>query len=330
MPASTEKTPKELIKPARLVPGQTIGIAAPSSQANDPERVRFALETVESLGFRVRAAEHLYARDGYLAGDDATRSADLNNLYRDDTVDAIFCLRGGYGASRLLPLLDYEAIRANPKIILGYSDITSLLLAIHHLTGQVTFHGPIAGQTFTPYTLAEFKKVLMTPQAPQMLGAAPAFERGEGRVEKDNRVTTLVPGKVRGRLLGGNLSLVAHLTGTPYMPDLSGALLFLEDVGETVYAIDRMLTQLWLAGSLQKIAGLVFGKFSEMRASGYAQDRILEEVLAERARTLGLPAISGLMIGHVDDQTTIPLGCLAELDASSGTLCLLEEPVSYQ
>jgi len=328
MPASTDKTPNVLVKPRRLAAGQTIGVAAPASPPNEPEKVRFALETVESLGFRVKPAQHLFERYGYLAGDDATRAADLNSLFTDDEVDAIFCLRGGYGASRLLPLLDYEAIRANPKIMLGYSDITSLLLAIHHLTGQVTFHGPIAGQSFTPYSLAEFKKVLFSPQAPMTLGAPPAFERSEGCVEKENRITPLVPGKTQGRLLGGNLSLVSHLIGTPYMPDMTDAILFLEDVGEAVYSIDRMLTQLWLAGSLQKVAGIVFGKFTEVSSSEWIQNRLLEEVLAERPRALGIPAVCGLMIGHVDDQTTIPLGCLAELDTNSGSLRLLEDPVS--
>jgi muramoyltetrapeptide carboxypeptidase len=328
MPGLNSTAPLATIKPARLAAGQTIGIASPASPPNEPESLRFAMETVASLGFKVKPAAHLFARNGYLAGDDATRAADLNELFADDEVDAIFCARGGYGASRLLPLLDYDAIRAHPKVILGYSDITSLLLAIQHKTGLVTFHGPIAAQSFSAYTLAEFKKVLFAPQPPLSLGAVPPFEGGEGRVEKTNRLTTIFPGKTQGRLLGGNLSLVAHLTGTPYMPDLAGAILFLEDVGEAVYSIDRMLTQLWLAGSLQKLAGIVFGKFSEMRASEWIQNRILEDVLAERSRALGIPTLSGLMIGHIEDQTTLPLGCQVELDADRGFLRLLEMPVS--
>ena len=318
----------QIIKPRRLKAGQTIGIVAPASPPNEPESLRIAIETVESLGFRVKPAPHLFDRAGYLAGEDAARAADLNALFADDEVNAIFCARGGYGASRLLPLLNYEAIRAHPKIILGYSDITALLLAIQHKTGLVTFHGPIAGQSFSAYTLAEFKKVLFSPAVPLSLGAAPAFEGGEGRVERTNRITMLAPGKAQGRLLGGNLSLVAHLTGTPYMPDLAGAILFLEDVGEAAYSIDRMLTQLWLAGSLQQVAGIAFGKFSELRSSEWVQDRLLEDVLAERSRALGIPTISGLMIGHVEDQTILPLGCLAELDAGNCSLRLLEEAVS--
>lgn len=316
-----------LIKPRRLAPGQTVGIVAPSSPPNEPESVRIAIDIVESFGFRAKPAPHLFEREGYLAGEDALRAADLNALFADEQVDAIFCVRGGYGASRLLPMLDYDIIRANPKILLGYSDITALLLAIYHRTGLVTFHGPIASQTFTPYTLAEFKKVLFDPRPPMPLGAPPPFERSEGRVERANRITSLFPGKVQGRLLGGNLSLVAHLIGTPYFPDLTGAILFLEDVGEAVYSIDRMLTQLWLSQHLQKVAGVVFGKFTEPRPSEWVQNRLQEDVLAERVRALGIPAVMGLMIGHVEDQTVLPVGCLAELDASRGTLTLLEQPV---
>jgi muramoyltetrapeptide carboxypeptidase len=320
--------PIPIIKPARLKPGQTVGLVLPSSPTNEPERVRFALDMLDSLGFRARPAPHLFERNGYLAGDDATRAADLKALFADESVDAIFCGRGGYGASRLLPMLDYDLIRANPKILMGYSDITALLLAIYQRTGLVTFHGPMVTQSFSPYSLAEYKRVLLGSPVPIQLGSPPPFERGEGMVEKLNRITTLVPGRARGRLLGGNLSLVSHLLGTPYLPDLDGAILFLEDVSEAVYSIDRMLTHLWLAGHLQKVAGIVFGKFTEQPAhSEYVQNRILEDVLAERARALNIPCAVGLMIGHVDDQTTLPVGCMVELDASAGTLTLLEEPV---
>jgi muramoyltetrapeptide carboxypeptidase len=329
MPELNDKTSKPLIKPPKLKAGQTVGIIAPASPPNEPETLRFAIETIESLGFRVKPAPHLFDRFGYLAGNDVARAADINDLFADDEVNAVFCARGGYGASRLLPLLNYETIQSHPKIILGYSDITALLLAIHQKTGLVTFHGPIAAQTYSEYTLTEFKKVLFSEGNGQpTIGAAPAFERSAGRVEKTNRITCLSPGKARGRLLGGNLSLVAHLIGTPYMPDLTGAILFLEDVSEATYSIDRMLTQLWLAGSLQKVAGIAFGKFSEPPSSEWIQDRLIEDVLAERARVLGIPAVSGLMIGHIDDQTTVPIGCMAELDANTGSLRLLETPVS--
>ena len=318
-----------LIRPRRLAPGQTIGMVAPSAAPNEPERIRFAIETVESLGFKVRPATHLYDRDGYLAGDDAARAADLNAMFADDEVDAIWCVRGGYGAMRILPALDYALMRRRPKPLIGYSDITALHMAIQRHAGLVTFHGPVAFRAFTPYSLAELKRVLWAPEMPARLGSPPPFERAEGRVDWENRVATLVPGKARGRLLGGNLCLMAHLVGTPYLPDLRGAILFLEDVEEAYYRIDRMLTQLWLSGALAGLAGVAFGKFTGCEPSPFfLQNRPLEEILTERFRELGIPAVSGLMIGHIDDQTTLPVGCLAELDADAGTLTLLEPGVS--
>jgi muramoyltetrapeptide carboxypeptidase len=318
-----------LVRPRRLSPGQTIGLVAPSSPANEPERLRFAIETVESLGFRVRPGAHLFDREGYLAGADTARAADLNDMFADDAVDAIWCARGGYGASRLLPLLDFAGMRANPKPLIGYSDITALHMALHTQAGLVSFHGPVAWRALTPYTLGELQRVLFAPEAPLRLGAPPAFEPRPGQVEWENRVTTLQPGRARGRLLGGNLCLMAHLVGTPYFPDLRGAILFLEDVDEAYYRVDRMLTQLWLAGALAGVAGVAFGKFTEGGPShGFVQNRVLEDILAERCQALKIPAVAGLMIGHVENQTTVPVGCLAELDADARTLTLLEPGVS--
>lgn len=318
-----------LLRPPRLAPGQTLGLVAPSSAPNEPERVRFAVETIESLGFRVRPGAHLYDRDGYLAGADAARADDINGMFADDSVDAIWCVRGGYGASRLLPALDFALMQRRPKALIGYSDITALHMAIQRHTGLVSFHGPVGFRAFTPYTVAALKAVLWSPEAPIRLAAPPPFERRPGQVDWDNRVTTLVPGKARGRLLGGNLCLLSHLTGTPYLPDLRGSILFLEDVDEAHYRIDRMLTQLWLSGALDGVAGVALGKFTRCEPSPFfLQDRPLEEILAERFRALGLPTVSGLMIGHIDDQATLPLGCLAELDADAGTLTLLEPGVA--
>ncbi|MGH7397828.1 MAG: S66 peptidase family protein [Candidatus Rokuibacteriota bacterium] len=318
-----------LLRPRRLAPGQTIGMVAPSAAPNEPERVRFAIDTIESLGFKVRPGAHLYDRDGYLAGSDAVRAADLNAMFADDDVDAIWCLRGGYGASRILPALDYALMQRKPKALIGYSDITALHMAIHRHAGLVTFHGPVAFRAFTPYTLGELRRALWTAEVPARLGGPPPFEGAEGRVDWENRVATLVPGKARGRLLGGNLCLMSHLCGTPYFPDLRGAILFLEDIEEAYYRIDRMLTQLWLSGALAGVSGVAFGKFTSCDPSPYfLQNRPLEDILAERCRALGVPAVSGLMVGHVPDQTTLPIGCLAELDADTGTLTLLEPGVS--
>jgi muramoyltetrapeptide carboxypeptidase len=303
-------------------------MVAPSAAPNEPERIRFAIDTVESLGFKVKPGAHLFDRDGYLAGGDATRAADLNAMFADDGVDAIWCVRGGYGASRILPALDYALMQRKPKALIGYSDITALHMAIHRHAGLVTFHGPVAFRAFTPYSLGELKRVLWIGETPVRLGGPPPFERTEGRVDWENRVATLVPGRARGRLLGGNLCLMSHLCGTPYFPDLRGAILFLEDVEEAYYRIDRMLTQLWLSGALAGVAGVAFGKFTNCNPSQFfLQNRPLEDILAERCRALGVPAVSGIMVGHIDDQTTLPVGCLAELDADAGTLTLLDPGV---
>jgi muramoyltetrapeptide carboxypeptidase len=315
------------MKAKLLQPGQTIGLIAPSSPSRDDDDVRMASEVLESLGFRVKESANLYRRTGYLAGSDAERAADLNAMFADDTVDAIFALHGGYGASRILPLLDYDLIRQNPKVLLGYSDITALLSGIFTQTGLITFHGKVADGNFTDYSLAEFKKVLMGDPTGAPIGAAPPFAVKAGQVDRENRLVRMVPGRAQGQLIGGNLTLLSHLIGTPYLPDFRGKILFLEDVGESVYRIDRMLTQLRLAGQLQRVAGIVLGKFTDCPArysSGVSLR--LTEVLEDRCGGLGVPVLRGLMIGHIADQTVVPVGCLAELDADAGTLRLLEAP----
>lgn len=318
----------DLIKPRRLESGQTVGVVAPAYTVDVDDHIHAALETVASLGFRVKAGEHLFARHGYFAGDDAARAADLMAMFADPEIAGIMCLRGGYGCSRLLPHLDFDLIRRNPKVMVGYSDVTALLNPIRARSRLVTFHGPIAAHAFSPYTYAEFCKVVVEGQSGVTLGAAPPFAAAPGKVDWTNRAVTLASGVARGRLVGGNLTLLAHLAGTPHAVDMRGAILFLEDVGESVYSIDRMLTQLWLAGALQQAAGIVLGKFTEIRPARHAHQFTLEQVLRDRFAALGIPAVQGLMIGHVDDQTTVPIGCLAELDADARTLTLLEAAVS--
>lgn len=322
--AAGELQPK-IRRPARLREGMTVGLVSPASNVWENEDIRFAADVVKSLGFEVKAGANLYERDQYLAGSDEARAADLNAMFADSGVDAVFCLRGGYGSARILPLLDYRTIAANPKVLLGYSDITALLNGIHRHTGLITFHGPIAAQNFTDYTLEEFRKVLVKSSAPVPLGAPPPFDGGPGRVERENRISRFRGSRARGRLVGGNLSLVASLLGTPYEPDFRGRILFLEDVEEAPYRIDRMLTQLRLAGKLNEVAGIAFGKFTE--ADTDENTFSVEQVLRDRTADLEIPVVRGLMIGHVDDQTVIPVGAMAELDGDRGSLTLLESPL---
>lgn len=318
---------KAMTKPARLKPGQRVGIVAPASSVPEFDQITMAKEIVASLGFEPVEGENLYARTNYLAGEDRGRAADVNAMFADDSIDAIFCLRGGYGTTRMLPYLDYDVIRANPKIITGYSDITGLINAITVKTGLVTFHGPIALQNFTDYTLSEYQKVLVNPSASTVIGAAPPFESRAGLIDKTNRILTITGGKARGRLVGGNLTLLASVNGTPYEPDYDGAILFLEDVDEAPYRVDRMLTELWLSGHLQKVAGIALGKFTD--TGGYGGNEFsLEDVFRMRFEPLGVPTVRGLMIGHVEDQTTVPIGIEAELDADQGAIRLLEPAVT--
>lgn len=319
-------TPQPLLKPKRLQAGMTIGVVAPSSPAPENEAVRYGLELVESFGFKVKPGKHVFARTQYLAGTDAERADDLNAMFADPAVDAIMALRGGYGAMRILPMLDYAMIRANPKALIGYSDITALHCAIHQRCGLITYHGQTAMSPFSDYSIAEFQRVLMQPEARMRIGAPPPFQKGPGKVERENRITPINPGVVRGRLIGGNLTLVSCLMGTPWEPDFTGRLVFLEDVHETPYRIDRMLTQLVISGKLSKAAGLIYGKFTDAEATGNTFS--LEEVLIDAARSAGIPAARGVMIGHVDDQTVVPVGVEAEFDAGTGALTLLESPIT--
>lgn len=314
-------------RPARLRQGQRIGIIAPASSVPEFDQITMAGEIITSLGFEPVEGKNLHARTHYLAGDDRGRAADVNAMFADNSVDAIFCLRGGYGTTRMLPYLDYDVIRDNPKVIIGYSDITGLINAITVKTGLVTFHGPIALQNFTDYTLNEYRKVLVEPTPTAVIGAAPPFETRAGLIDKTNRILTITGGKARGRLVGGNLTLLASINGTPYEPDYEGAILFLEDVDEAPYRVDRMLTELWLSGHLQKVAGVALGKFTD--ADGYGGNEFsLEDVFRMRFESLGVPTVRGLMIGHVEDQTTVPIGIEAELDADKGNIRLLEAAVT--
>ncbi len=313
-------------KPRRLAAGNTVGLVAPASPASEDEVIRFAGDLLRSFGFRVKEGRHLYDRTLYLAGDDRDRASDINAMFADDSVDAVFALRGGYGTQRLLPYLDYDLIRANPKVFIGNSDITGTLIAMHEKTGLVGFHGPSAGGNFSDYALAEFRKVLMEPADRTRIGEAPAIETREGRVEKKNRITGFSGGVAEGRLTGGNLTIVSTLMGTPYEPDFRGRIVFLEDVSEAPYRIDRMLTQLWLAGKLQQAAGIAFGKFTDTEDDGNTFS--IEEVLRMRCASLGIPVIGGLMIGHISDKTTVPMGIMARLDADAGSLELLEAAVT--
>ncbi|HEU4827833.1 MAG TPA: LD-carboxypeptidase [Gemmatimonadales bacterium] len=311
--------------PRMLVPGARIALVAPAGPLLERDDLRRAEELVRAIGCEPLLGRNAHAHLGYLAGSDAERAADLNDALRNPEAHAIWCIRGGYGMTRVLDQVDFAAFARQPKPVIGYSDITALLLALHHGTGIPAFHGPIARHGLTGFSRAHFERVLMRPEAPGLLDRLP---QADGvLVPREHRIATLSAGTAEGRLIGGNLSLIQCLVGTRFLPDLRGAILFLEDVGEEVYRIDRMLSHLRLAGALDGIAGVVVGQFTEMGRRGADGAMGFDRVLSHYLDPLGVPVAMGFPIGHVDDQWTLPIGIRARLDADAGTLELLEPAV---
>ena len=325
--AAGQRKPAPL-KPRRLAPGDTVGLVAPANATFQAVDLQIATESLQALGFKVLVGGHLRDRHGYLAGQDKDRAADINGFFADAAVRAVLPIRGGWGSSRVLPYLDFDAIRRNPKVVLGYSDISALLLAIHAKTGLVTFHGPNGMGRWDAFSVDYFKRVLM--QGESILFENPR-QLSEQNVltQTENRTMTISGGKARGRLLGGNLTVLTTIVGSPYLPSWDGAIFFCEDVNEDYYRIDRMLTQLKLAGILSRLAGFVFGTCSECGPGDDAFGALtLEEIFADHIKPLGIPAWSGAMIGHGMPQWTLAQGIEVEADADAGTLRMLEPGVT--
>lgn len=316
-----------IVKPPRLQPGDTVGLIAPASGAFEPATIREGVETLQSLGFKVKTGKYIKEKYGYLAGSDEKRVADLHQMFKDEEVKAIVALRGGYGSMRLLNLIDYNLIKKSPKIFIGYSDITSLNLAIFHKTGLVTFHGPVAISSFSRYTQEYFWKVVSsTEPIGELKHPDPA-----NPLRPTAHLNTIRSGIATGRLLGGNLTLFTALLGTPYEVDTKDAILFLEETGEEPYDVDRMLTQLLLAGKLDHVAGIVFDKCPDCKPSDYKpafyNTFSLEEVLEDRLGQLDCPVLYGLNVGHEADKPTLPIGIKVTLDGDRKILILEEAAV---
>ena len=309
------------VRPRRLRPGDTVGLISPAgvtTDATDVDRARAALAT---LGLETVVAPHALAEVGYFAGTDAQRADDVTRLFADPQVDGILAMRGGWGCARILPHLDFEVIRANPKVLCGFSDVTSLLLAITARTGLITFHGPNATSNLNGFTGDRFRRVVMDAEALTL--ANPTYGP-DTPVLARYPTTTLRPGRARGPLLGGNLTVLASMVGTPFLPSLDGAILFVEDVGEAIYRIDRMLTQLGQAGLLDGIAGFVFGACNRCdHDSGDSEGFTLDAVIRQHVEPLGVPAYTGATIGHLGPKLTVPLGAEVEIDAEAGASRLL-------
>lgn len=307
--------------PGPLKKGDTVGLVSPSAATPDRIQFEFARETMEALGLKVKFGEHLRERRGHLAGADANRAADLNSMFADPEVKAIICLRGGSGAARILSLIDYPSIAAHPKPIVGYSDITALHCAIHSQTGLITFHGPNGTGSWNSFNANQFRQVFLEQV---LMTYQNEVVKTDDLVVKQNRIQTLRPGVAKGRLLGGNLTVLAALSGTPYYPDFQDAILFVEDVEEDPYRIDRLLSTLALNGTLSKIKGFVFGQCTDCNPSGGYGSLTLDEILDDYILPLNIPAYRGAMIGHIPRQFMLPFGADVEMDSSQGKIRMLE------
>jgi muramoyltetrapeptide carboxypeptidase len=320
-------TDMPIIKPPAMKKGNKIGIISPASNLDSREDINIAKEVIEWLGFQPVIGKNIYNQYGYLAGKDEERADDVNEMFKRNDIDGIFCIRGGYGTMRILPYLDYQSIKEHPKVIIGYSDITALLLAIHKMTGLVTFHGPVALSTFTDYTMEYLKRAIFINQP---IGSIKMPKRNTNTIETENRLIKIRSGKASGHLIGGNLSLYTSLFSTPYDIPAKGKLLFLEDVGEEPYRIDRMLTQLWLSGKTDELSGIIIGKLTDVKPKEYKpsfdNNLNLEDILRTRFEPLKIPVVYGYMIGHIKDKVTIPIGIKATID--NGDFIIEENAVS--
>jgi muramoyltetrapeptide carboxypeptidase len=318
--------PAGTIRPARLRPGDTVGLVAPASATFQQVELDIARESLEALGLKVKVGRHIMDRHGSLGGQDKDRAADINRFFDDSSVKAVLPTRGGWGTSRLLPLLDYETIRRNPKVMMGFSDITALLNGIHARTGLVTFHGPNAGGRWDEYSVGLVKRVLFDGEAVTFDNPKETSDRNV-LTQTENRIRTITPGRATGRLLGGNLTVLTAILGSPYVPNFDQAILFLEDVGEDWYRVDRMMTSLKLAGILSKVRGVIFGTCSECGPGEGFASFTPEEIFADHLAPLGVPAWHGAMIGHAQPQWTLPVGAMVTIDATLGTVAMTEGAV---
>lgn len=315
-----------LIKPARLKAGDTVGLVAPGGHT-DAAAIAKAIKNIESLGFQVKPGRNLEAVYGNYGGVPEQRLEDLHAMFADPEVKAIWAIRGGSGCIQLLAHLDYGLIRRNPKILIGYSDITALHLAIQKQVGLVTFHGPVASSTFADYSVSHLLNVLMRPEDEYTIPMALENSR-KAEEEPHYALRTVVPGVCEGPLIGGNLCLVSALVGTAYAANYKDGILFLEEVNEAPYRIDRMMMQLHLSQGFGSAAGIMLGICENCGPQDSDISLTLDETTDQHLKPLKQPAVTGYSFGHIRNQFTLPMGIRARLDTERQTLTLLEPAVT--
>lgn len=313
------------IKPKQLQKGDTIALIAPG-YALAKNKLEQSIKNLKALGFKPYYTNRIHGNHGYFSDTDEERLADIHEAFANPTIKGIICARGGYGCTRLLSKIDYSLIQQNPKVLMGYSDITALSNAIYQKTGLVTFHGPVASSFEERYPVKHFKNVIMKPKENLKIKLSTADAKKSKTVPEFERYT-VNPGIAEGELSGGNLSLMVAMMGTPYEVTLENKLVFIEDIEEQPYRIDRMLTQLIESGKLAKAKGIILGVFDGCNSSTNKLSFSLKEVILDRIQPLGIPAAYGFSIGHIANQCTLPVGMNAVVDTQKMTITLPETSV---
>lgn len=317
---------KQIIKPPKLKEGDKLALITPGSYISIEEKEK-SIENLEELGFEVVYSDKLMMMNGYFAGTDKERAEDINEMFEREEIKGIVCARGGYGCARTLPHINYNLIKENSKVLIGYSDVTALLYGIYKKTGLITFHGPVGISTYNDFSKKYFKQVLINPLAELEFASS-----SSGKNENIYGLTTISSGTASGELVGGNLSIIVSLIGTDYDIDTKGKIILLEEYIEEPYRVDRMLTQMVQAGKFDEAAGVALGVFRKCESKeenpSFSNSFTLMEVLKDRLSNLKIPVVYGMSFGHVKDKFTIPFGIKAKLDADNYKIKLLETAVT--
>lgn len=315
-------TESKTILPKALKKGDTIGLIAPGYAF--PQKVlQETVETIIDLGYKPYYTEQLLNRHGYFSNTDENRAGDINHMFRNPKVDVILCIRGGYGCTRLMELIDYDLILKNPKALIGFSDVTALLNGIHQTTGLVTYHGPVGSTLNHSYTINQFKEIVTGKTALPVIKNAPLETKQKYNPEYERY--TITPGSATGVICGGSLTLINALIGTPHEIDFTNKLVFIEDIDEAPYRIDRMLTQLIEGKTFKNAAAVIFGVCAGCNESTNPNSFTLKEVLVDLIQPLGMPAAYGMSFGHIKQNFTFPIGINASFETEKMTITLLEK-----
>ena len=319
---TTEKNKELKILPKRLKKGDVIGLIAPAGIITE-KQLKNTIESVEKLGYKSYHTNSALSKYGYFAGKDKERADDLMHMFTNKNVAGILCIRGGYGAMRILDMLDYDLINQNPKVFIGYSDITAFLSSIYENTGLITFHGPVGISSFNEFTVNSYRNIIETPQNKYKY----QYLREKNTEETSEfDVYTINEGKAEGELIGGNLSVIVSMIGTKFEPNFENKIVFIEEIDEKTYKVDRMLTQLVQATNIKKASGIVLGIFKKCDQDEEPK-LSLKEAITDILKPLNIPVSYGMAFGHVANKMTIPVGIKAKMNADKNSLKLLEKAV---